>query len=57
VATFLITLAVLGGTGNLTADVIRLFVIGFPVLALGEFDSLSVVADCGVDLNDNAAGA
>jgi uncharacterized membrane protein YfcA len=37
VATFLITLAVLGGTGNLTADVIRLFVIGFPVLALGAW--------------------
>jgi uncharacterized protein len=37
VATFLITLIVLGGSGIITADMLKLFAIGLPALAIGTW--------------------
>jgi uncharacterized protein len=37
VATFLMTLIALGGAGGITADVIKLFAVGLPVLAAGTW--------------------
>jgi uncharacterized membrane protein YfcA len=37
VATFLITLVVLGSAGGITADIIKLFVFGLPALAFGTW--------------------
>ena len=37
VATFLITLVVLGGSGIITADMLKLFALGLPALAIGTW--------------------
>jgi uncharacterized membrane protein YfcA len=37
VATFLITLVALGGTGSITSEVVTLFALGLPALALGTW--------------------
>jgi len=37
VATFLMTLLALGGTGSITPDILRLFVLGLPFLVLGTW--------------------
>ena len=42
VATFLMTLAALGGTGTITSDVIKLFMLGLPVLVLGTWAGWSL---------------
>ena len=37
VATFLMTLLALGGTGSITPDILRLFALGLPFLVLGTW--------------------
>jgi len=37
VATFLITLGALGGTGTISPDIVKLFALGLPALAIGTW--------------------